>query len=183
MAAAHPRRRFTEARRLAASLIVAHGNGQGFLDGSRELFAATALLAIERGTPTIGAIFDALSQPGEAFKVLRELGDEAESEEASKIFYKMSGMESRILSSYLSVLADGGLSLWADPAVRDATATSDFSIHTLRSTPASIFIVVAPNDLVPLAPLIRLMVQQTIAILQRAEPKKEKASPSRSCSS
>ena len=174
VAAAHPRRRFTEARRLAASLIVAHGNGQGFLDGARELFAATALLAIERGTPTIGAIFDALSQPGEAFKVLRELGDEAKSEEARKIFYKMSGMESRILSSYLSVLADGGLSLWADPAVRDATATSDFSIQTLRSTPASIFIVVAPNDLVPLAPLIRLMFQQTIAILQRTEPKKEK---------
>lgn len=170
VADAPPRRRFTEARRLAASFIIAHGNGQGFLDGAREIFAATALVVIERETPTIGAIFDALSQPGEAFATLRKLGDEAKAEEAKKIFYKMSGMEARILSSYLSVLSDGGLNVWADPAVRAATSASDFSIQTLRSKPTSIYIVVSDNDLVPLAPLIRLMFQQTIAIIQRSEP-------------
>ncbi|WP_299821203.1 type IV secretion system ATPase VirD4 [uncultured Jannaschia sp.] len=170
----HERRRFTEARRLAASFIIAHGNGQGFLEGARDIFAATAMLAVERKTPTIGAVFDALSQPGDAFATLRKLGDEVKSPEAKKIFYKMGGMEARILSSYLSVLSDGGLSLWADPAVRAATSASDFSIKTLRSEPASIYLVVSPNDLVPLAPLIRLMFQQTISIMQRAEPDLEK---------
>ena len=166
----HPRRRFTEARRLAASLIVARGNGQGFLEGAREIFAATALLAIERGTPRIGAVYDALAEPGEAFEVFQRLAWEVEAEEAKKIFNRMAGMESRILSSYLSVLADGGLGLWADPAVRDATDASDFGIDDLRRDPTSIFVIVSPNDIVPLAPLVRLMFQQTIALLQRAEP-------------
>ncbi|WP_226583537.1 type IV secretion system ATPase VirD4 [Acuticoccus sediminis] len=166
----HPRRRFTEARRLSASLIVARGNGQGFLEGAREIFAATALLAIERGTPRIGAIYDALAEPGEAFEVFQRLSREVEAEEAKKIFNRMAGMESRILSSYLSVLADGGLGLWADPAVRDATAESDFGIEDLRRDPTSIFVIVSPNDIVPLAPLVRLMFQQTISLLQRAEP-------------
>ncbi len=177
IAAVHPRRRFTEARRLAASLVVAHGNGQGFLEGAREVFAATALLAIERGKPRISAIYDALAEPGEAFELFQRLAREVQAEEAKKIFNRMAGMESRILSSYLSVLADGGLGLWADPAVRDATDESDFGIEDLRRDPTSIFVIVSPNDLVPLAPLIRLMFQQTIAILQRAEPGKDEPYP------
>ena len=174
VADAHERRRFTEARRLAAAFITAHHGGEGFLAGARDIFAATALLVIEKKTPTIGAVFDALSDPGDAFALMRTLGDTVRSPEAKKTFYKMGGMEARILSSYLSVLGDGGLNLWADPAVRAATSASDFSIRTLRSKSATIYFVVAPNDLVPLAPLVRLMFQQTIAILQRAEPDLEK---------
>ena len=170
----HQRRRFTEARRLAASFIIAHGGGQGFLEGARDIFAATVMLVIERKTPTIGAVFDALSESGDAFVMLRNLGDEVQAPEAKKVFYKMGGMEARVLSSYLSVLSDGGLSLWADPAVRAATSASDFSISTLRSEPASIYIVVSPNDLAPLAPLIRLIFQQTISIIQRSEPDPKK---------
>ncbi|WMS45230.1 type IV secretion system ATPase VirD4 (plasmid) [Acuticoccus sp. MNP-M23] len=173
----HPRRRFTEARRLAASLVVAHGNGQGFLEGAREVFAACALLAIERGKPRISAVYDALAEPGEAFELFQRLAREVKSEEAKKIFNRMGGMESRILSSYLSVLADGGLGLWADPAVRAATDASDFGIENLRRDPTSVFVIVSPNDLVPLAPLIRLMFQQTIAVLQRAEPGKDEPYP------
>lgn len=174
VARAPERRRFTEARRLAASFIVAHAGGMGFLEGARDLFAATALLVVQRGTTTIAAIYDALAQPGEAYKVLQSLGHEVEAEEAQKIFYRLAGLESRVLSSYLTVLADGGLGLWADPAVREATAASDFELHSLRSEPASIFVVVSPNDFVPLAPLIRVMVQQTIAIMQRSEPDRAK---------
>ncbi|MBA3583335.1 MAG: type IV secretion system ATPase VirD4 [Gemmatimonadetes bacterium] len=174
VARAPERRRFTEARRLAASFIVAHAGGMGFLEGARDLFAATAMLVIQRGTPTIAAIYDALAQPGEAYKVLQNLGHEVRAEEAQKIFYKLAGLESRVLSSYLTVLSDGGLGLWADPAVREATGASDFDLHNLRSEPASIFVVVSPNDFVPLAPLIRVMVQQTIAIMQRSEPDRAK---------
>lgn len=177
VAEVHPRRRFTESRRLASSLLIAHGNGQGFLDGAREIFAATAMLAIERGQPHISAIYDALSAPGEAFELFQRLAREVQAEEAQKIFNKYAGMESRILSSYLSVLSDGGLNLWADPAVRDATDTSDFGIQDLRRDPTSIYVVVSPNDLVPLAPLIRLFFQQTISIMQRAEPGKDEPFP------
>ena len=174
VAKAPARRRFTEARRLAAGFIIAHAGGMGFLEGARDLFAATAMLVIERKTPTIAAIYDALAQPGQAYKVLQDLGDEVEAEEAKKIFYKLAGLDARVLSSYLTVLSDGGLGLWADPAVREATAASDFALHDLRSEPASIFVVVSPNDFVPLAPLIRVMVQQTVAIMQRSEPDETK---------
>lgn len=166
----HPRRRFTEARRVASSFIIAHGTGQGFLEGARDIFTAAAIHVLEQGTPTIGAIFDALSQPGDAFATMRNLGDRTESEEAKKIFYKMSGLEARVLSSYLSVLGDGGLNLWANPAIREATSASDFTFTTLRSDPASIYFVVSDNDLVDLAPLVRLLFQQAITILKRAEP-------------
>lgn len=176
--AARERRRFTEARRLAASFIIAKGGGEGFLEGSRDLFAAGALLAVQRGTPTIAAVYDAFfAAPGEAADVFRRLSAEVDSPEAKSIFNRMAGMENRVLSSYLSVLADGGLGLWADPAVRDVTASSDFSIHDLRRDPASIFIIVPPNDLVPLGPLIRLMFQQTIAILQSTMPQKDEKFP------
>ncbi|PZX14173.1 type IV secretion system protein VirD4 [Palleronia aestuarii] len=171
---AHPRRQFTEAKRVASSFIIAHGNGQGFLEGAREIFTAAAIHVIEKGTPTIGAILDALSQPGESSKLMWNLGDETKSEDARKIFYKMSGMESRILSSYLSVLGDGGLSLWNNPAIRAATSKSDFTFANLRSEPATIYFVVSDNDLSDLAPLVRLMFQQAIKILKRAEPDPEK---------
>lgn len=173
-AAAPARRRYAEARRLASGLIVAKHGAEGFLSGACDLFAATALVMVQRGTPTIGAIYDALSQPGEAHVVLRSLAEEAEAPEARKILHKNAALESRILSSYLSVLDEGGLSLWADPLVRDVTSASDFSLHELRRDPASIYIVVAPNDLVTLAPLVRLLFQQAVAITQRAEPDKAK---------
>ena len=171
---AHPRRQFTEAKRVASSFIIAHGNGQGFLEGAREIFTATAIHVIEKGNPTIGAILDALSQPGASSQLMWDLGDDTKSEDAKKIFYKMSGMESRILSSYLSVLGDGGLSLWTNPAIRAATSECDFTFDNLRSEPATIYFVVSDNDLTDLAPLVRLMFQQAIKILKRAEPDPEK---------
>ncbi len=169
--AAPRERRFTEARRLAASFITIQGDSaQGFLGGARDIFAATALLCIERGTPTIAAIHDALSAPGKSAANLFKLGAEVKSREATSIFNKFSGRDEKHLSAYLSILMDGGLGLWADPAVRNVTATSDFSLKSLRSRPASIFIVIPPNDIEPLAPLVRLLFQQTVAILQRTMP-------------
>jgi type IV secretion system protein VirD4 len=176
VAAAPTRRRYARARSLAAGLIVAKHGGESFQGGAWDLFAATAVVMIARGTPTIGAIYDALSQPQETFVTLMELAEEAgkaEAPEAAKILHKMARLDSKILSSYTSVLDDGGLSLWADPAVRDATSASDFTFEDLRREPASIYIVVAPNDLGSLAPLIRLMFQHAVAVIQRAEPDRE----------
>lgn len=171
VARAPARRRFSEARRLAASLIVAKSkSAEGFLEGAREIFASAAIAAIEHDTPTIGALYDLLSRSGDAQDIFDRLAASTQSAEARSVFQRMAATDTRVLSSYLSVLSDGGLSLWADPAVRDATAASDFSIHDLRRDPASIYLVVAPNDLVPLAPLVRLIFQQTIAVIQRTEP-------------
>jgi type IV secretion system protein VirD4 len=169
-----PDRRFSETRRLAYNLIAAKGKGsEGFIDGARDLFVAGILACIERGTPTIGAVYDLFAQPGEKYKLFAQLAEETKSAEAQRIFDNMAGNDTKILTSYTSVLGDGGLNLWADPMIKAATTTSDFSIYDLRRDPTSIFLCVSPNDLEVIAPLVRLFFQQVVSILQRSMPGKD----------
>ena len=173
-----PERRFTEAKRIAASFISMPGdNVQGFLISAREIFAASVLAVIERKTPTISAIYDLLSQGGEFNALFQKLAAETNVPEAKSIYSRMEGIADKTLSAYMSVLFDGGLGLWRDGLVRAATETSDFDIADLRTNPASIYIVVAPNDLAILAPVVRLLFQQTVAILQSAEPREDEPYP------
>jgi type IV secretion system protein VirD4 len=169
-----PERQFSETRRLAVNLIASKGKGaEGFIDGARDLFVAGILACIERGTPTIGAVYDLFSQPGEKYKLFAQLAEECQNKEAQRIFDNMAGNDTKILTSYTSVLGDGGLNLWADPLIKAATTTSDFSIYDLRRDPTSIFLCVSPNDLEVIAPLIRLFFQQIVSILQRSMPGKD----------
>lgn len=93
---------------------------------------------------------------------------------ARSIFDKFSSRDDKHLSAYMSILKDGGLGLWADPMVRDATAASDLDLGSLRSKPASIVIVIPPNDFEPRALLVRLIFQQSVALLQRNLPDPKK---------
>ncbi|MER8517686.1 type IV secretion system ATPase VirD4 [Mesorhizobium sp. M1060] len=164
-----PQQQFTEARRLAANLITAKGEGaEGFVSGARDIFVAGILACIERGTPTIGAVYDLFAQPGEKFKLFARLAMETQNKEAQRIFDDMAGNDTKILTSYTSVLGDGGLNLWADPAVKAATSRSDFSVYDLRRRRTCIYLCVGPNDLEVIAPLIRLFFQQIVSILQRS---------------
>jgi type IV secretion system protein VirD4 len=173
-----PERRFTEAKRIAESFIVMSGdNVQGFLISAKEIFAASVLVVVERGTPTISAIYDLLSQGGDFNEMFEKLASETNIPEAKSIYGRMEGIADRTLSAYMSVLFDGGLGLWRDSLVRAATETSDFDISDLRRNPASIYIVVAPNDLAVLAPVVRLLFQQAVAILQTSEPGQDEPYP------
>lgn len=173
-----PERRFTEAQRIAESFIVMSGdNVQGFLVSAKQIFAATVLVAVERHKPTMAAVYDILSEGGDFNKLFAKLAKDTKVEEAKSIYQRMAGISDRTLSAYMSVLFDGGLGIWRDGFVRAATASSDFKIDDLRRNPASIYIVVSPNDLAVLAPVIRLLFQQTIAILQSAEPSNDEPYP------
>ena len=173
-----PERRFTEAKRIAESLITLPGDSvRGFLVSAKEIFAASVLVVVERGTPTISAIYDLLSQGGEFNALFKKLASETNVTEARSIYSRMEGIADKTLSAYMSVLFDGGLGLWRDGLVRAATEASDFEIADLRKQPASIYIVVAPNDLTILAPVVRLLFQQTVAVLQSAEPKEDEHYP------
>ena len=173
-----PERRYTEAQRLAESLVAMSGdNVQGFLVSAKQIFAAGVLAAVERGTPTIGAVHDLLSEGGDFAEMFESLAQGTRSEEARSIFRRMSGTADRTLSAYISVLFDGGLGAWRDGFVRAATEQSDFRLDELRRTPTTLFIVVGPNDLKVLAPLVRLLFQQTVATLQRAEPGSDEPYP------
>ena len=78
VAAAPERRRFSEALRLANSLVEAKGKGtESWVDGAREIFAATAVVALERGTPTIAAVYDLLTAAGRAGGAARRLSRRA----------------------------------------------------------------------------------------------------------
>jgi type IV secretion system protein VirD4 len=169
-----PERRFSETRRLAFNLIASKGKGsEGFIDGARDLFVAGILACIERGTPTIGAVYDLFAQPGEKYKLFAKLAEETQSPEAQRIFDNMAGNDTKILTSYTSVLGDGGLNLWADPLIKAATTTSDFSIYNLRRDPTTVYICVSPNDLEVIAPLVRLFFQQLVTVMQRTMPTKD----------
>ena len=166
-----PERRYTEAQRIAESLIAMGGeNVQGFLVSAKQIFAAGILAAVERGTPTIGAVHDLLSGEGEFAEMFGELAEKTNVAEAKSIFRRMAGTADRTLSAYMSVLFDGGLGAWRDAYVRSATDASDFDLADFRLTPTTLYIVVGPNDLRVLAPVVRLLFQQTVATLQRAEP-------------
>ena len=169
-----PERRFTETRRLAHNLIVSKGKGaEGFIDGARDLFVGGILACIERGNPTIGAVYDLFASPGEKYKLFAQLAEESSVPEVVRIFDNMAGNDTKIITSYTSVLGDGGLNLWADPMVKNATSRSDFSIYDLRRDPTSVYICISPNDLEVVAPLVRLFFQQTVSILQREMPQKD----------
>lgn len=171
-------RRFTEAKRIAETFIVMPGdNVQGFLISAKEIFAASVLVVVERGTPTIAAIYDLLSQGGEFADMFEKLASETNIPESKSVYQRMAGIADRTLSAYMSVLFDGGLGLWRDGLVRAATQTSDFDLSDLRRRPSSIYIIVAPNDLAVLAPVVRLLFQQSVAVLQSAEPKEDEPYP------
>lgn len=170
--------RFTEAQRIAESFLVMAGeNVQGFLISAKQIFAATVLVAVERGTPNMAAVYDILSEGGEFNTLFARLAKKTNVEEAKSIYQRMSGIADRTLSAYMSVLFDGGLGIWRNGFVRAATEVSDFKINNLRRDPTSIYIVVNPNDLAVLAPVIRLLFQQTIATLQSTEPGKDEPYP------
>lgn len=167
-------RQFTEARRLAANLIATRGqSAEGFINGARDLFVAGILACIERGTPTIGAVYDLFAQPGEKYSLFARLAQETQNKEAQRIFDEMASNDTKILTSYTSVLGDGGLNLWADPLIKAATSRSDFSIYDLRRRRTCIYLCVSPNDLEVVAPLMRLLFQQVVSILQRSLPGKD----------
>lgn len=167
-------RQFTEARRLAANLIATKGqSAEGFINGARDLFVAGILACIERGTPTIGAVYDLFAQPGEKYSLFARLAQETQNKEAQRIFDEMASNDTKILTSYTSVLGDGGLNLWADPLIKAATSRSDFSIYDLRRRRTCIYLCVSPNDLEVVAPLMRLLFQQVVSILQRSLPGKD----------
>ena len=127
------------------------------------------MVALERGTPTIAAVYDLLSAAGTPGDLLAALAAETSSGEARSVFNRFAGQPEKVLGSYMSVLFDGGLRLWADPDVRDATAATDFWITDFRSDPASVFLCVSQKDLGVLSPLIRLMFQQMFTLLQETD--------------
>ena len=165
--------RFTELSKLASCFLIPKnekGGASDFIVGARQLFVAAGMLAIERRTPTIGAITRILFGSGDKEEAYRQFAAETRHEQASTIFLNFSGYSDRTLSSYASVLDGAGLGLWLNPRIEKVTNANDFSWDAIRRAPHSIYIVANSDDIPTLAPLLRLMFGELIATLRARIP-------------
>lgn len=164
--------RFTELSKLASYfLTVSEKGGAGdFIVGARQLFVAAGMLAIERGRPTIGEITRILFDGADKTATYAAHAEKVRHPQSRIVFTNFSGYSDRTLSSYGSVLSGAGLGLWLNPKIDRVTSANDFSFRTLRSQPQSIYIIVESDDMVTLAPLLRLVFGELIATLRASLP-------------
>lgn len=181
-------RQYSELQRIAEQLLVPSGNAdRSFMPGARELFIGAASAILKQENPRIGAVLKALAPAvpeDDAEPVsnsmsarLRVLANQAVHEEARDSLLQFAAYDPRSLATYLSVLKGSGLGAWANPAIDAATSANDFDLGSLRRSPQSIYIVIAPNDMKVLAPVARLFFQSTIAAMQARLPGPEDKLP------
>ena len=165
--------RFTELSKLASYFLMPKnekGGASDFIVGARQLFVAAGMLAIERNTPTIGAISRILFGSGNKEKAYQRFATETRHEQAATIFLNFSGYSDRTLSSYASVLDGAGLGLWLNPRIEKVTSGNDFAWDDIRRRPHSIYIVAISDDIPTLAPLLRLIFGELIATMRSRIP-------------
>ncbi|PZX12492.1 type IV secretion system protein VirD4 [Palleronia aestuarii] len=158
-------------------LIVESVNAQSFFQAGRSLFVGACLYAIEKGRPTIGEALRLMTGGGSKKDSYVAIAESTSNPTVAEIFLTMADETDKILDSYVSVIRGAGLELWLDPAVDRATSESDFDFSTFRSEPQSLYIVVQPEHLKTLAPLIRLLFADAIASLQRKLPGPDEPHP------
>jgi len=157
---------------LLATLFLQNDNDrvQGLLKGGIDLFVAAGLLAFQRGRPTLGEIYRIAASGGHKQKEYLARAHEVWNPAARLIFTRLASTNNDTLTSYVSLLMTSGLDQWQNPAIDDATAVSDFDFRTIRKRPFSVYLVVQPLMVKPLAPLIRLFFSDLLSALQDREP-------------
>ncbi|OWV37832.1 type IV secretory system conjugative DNA transfer family protein [Mameliella alba] len=157
---------------LLATLFLQNDNDrvQGLLKGGIDLFVAAGLLAFQRRRPTLGEIYRIAASGGQKQKEYLARAHEVQNAAARLIFTRLASTNNDTLTSYVSLLMTSGLDQWQNPAIDDATAVSDFDFRTIRKKPFSVYLVVQPLMVKPLAPLIRLFFSDLLSALQDKEP-------------
>ncbi len=157
---------------LLATLFLQNDNDrvQGLLKGGIDLFVAAGLLAFQRKRPTLGEIYRIAASGGNKQKEYLARSHEIENKAAKLIFTRLASTNNDTLTSYVSLLMTSGLDQWQNPAIDEATAVSDFDFRTIRKKPFSVYLVVQPLMVKPLAPLIRLLFSDLLSALQDKEP-------------
>ncbi|WP_340249610.1 type IV secretory system conjugative DNA transfer family protein [Sulfitobacter pontiacus] len=173
-----PDRKQMELQLLASLFLQADSDRvQGLLKGGIDLFVAAGLLAFERKRPTLGEIYRISASGGNKQKEFMKRRDEVQNRAAKLIFERLASTNNDTLTSYVSLLMTSGLDQWSNPAIDAATVESDFDFRTIRKKPFTVYLVVAPNMVKPMAPLIRLFFSDLISSLQDKEPGKDEPWP------
>ncbi|UWR24644.1 type IV secretory system conjugative DNA transfer family protein [Sulfitobacter sp. S190] len=157
---------------LLATLFLQNDNDrvQGLLKGGIDLFVAAGLLAFQRRKPTLGEIYRIAASGGNKQKEYLARSHEVENKAAKLVFTRLASTNNDTLTSYVSLLMTSGLDQWQNPAIDEATAVSDFDFREIRKKPMSVYLVVQPLMVKPLAPLIRLFFSDLLSAMQEKEP-------------
>ncbi|EPX76505.1 putative VirD4 protein [Litoreibacter arenae DSM 19593] len=164
---------------LLATLFLQNDNDrvQGLLKGGIDLFVAAGLLAFQRQRPTLGEIYRIAASGGHKQKEYLARAHEVWNPAARLIFTRLASTNNDTLTSYVSLLMTSGLDQWQNPAIDEATSVSDFDFRTIRKQPFSVYLVVQPLMVKPLAPLIRLFFSDLLSAMQEKEPGRDEPWP------
>ncbi len=162
---------FTALNTMADLFLIPEGeSAQSFFNAGKRLFIASCLYAIEQGRPTLGYAAEIMAGGGNKVRSFTAIAETTQIPIVSRTFVEMSDVNEKTLGSYISIIQGSGLGLWNDPAVDRVTSASDFDFSSFRREAQSLYIVVQPEHLKTLAPLVRLLFADAIASLQRREP-------------
>lgn len=118
----------------------------------------------------MGEIYRIAASGGNKQKEYSARGHEVDNRAAKLIFTRLASTNNDTLTSYVSLLMTSGLDQWQNPAIDEATAVSDFDFRTIRKKPFSVYLVVQPLMVKPLAPLIRLFFSDLLSAMQEKDP-------------
>lgn len=164
-------RQYTALNSMADLFLIPEGeSAQSFFNAGKRLFIASCLYAIEKRRPTLGYAGELMAGGGDKKKTYTTIAEDTQIPIVSRTFLEMADVPEKTLGAYVSVIQGSGLELWNDPAVDRVTSASDFDFSTFRAKPQSLYIVVQPEHLKTLAPLVRLLFADAIASLQRKAP-------------
>ena len=141
-----------------------------FSEAGKSIFVAACLLAIQRGTPNLGAVNQIVTGGDYKNAQYGAYAEEADEQVVKELWTNAASASSRLLTSNIQALMTAGLKQWDNPAVRSATMASDFDFAEFRRKPHSLYIVVSEDHIATLAPLLRLMFADLIACLRQKEP-------------
>ena len=163
--------RYTEISQLITYIIEDNDRLKTWIHGGKMLFAATGMLAMQRGNATIGGIRQLLeaSTPD----VLRSYAEEVEYPQAKQSFLRIANDTNSHLGDYLSILDGQGLGAWAKPFICRITSRSDFDVRDIRRRSMSIYIDCPEVGLKEYAPLFRLLFQHISAVMHETEPSED----------
>ena len=125
----------------------------------------------------MGEIYRIAASGGNKQKEYFARGHEVDNRAAKLIFTRLASTNNDTLTSYVSLLMTSGLDQWQNPAIDEATQISDFDFRTIRKKPFTVYLVVQPLMVKPLAPLIRLFFSDLLSAMQEKEPGKDEPWP------
>ena len=165
--------RISDIQRLATILLPQEGyGGSMWVNEARSLFMGLVLLVLEEKdkASTLGEVYRTLMAEKDLVQIAEEALDNDDLDRTCKeLLANFKNKAAKERSGVKSNLTQA-MGLWANPHIDAATAESSFDLRTLRKKPASIYVGVAQDQLVTLAPLLNLFFQQAVAVLSHTLP-------------